>query len=46
MIKKELDGLKVLGSGTLEKKLTVQAAKFSKSAQKAIEDAGGKAEVI
>ena len=46
LVKKELDGLKVLGEGKLEKKLTVQAAKFSKSALKAIEEAGGKAEVL
>ncbi|MBQ6451866.1 MAG: 50S ribosomal protein L15 [Solobacterium sp.] len=46
MIKKELDGLKVLGNGKLEKKITVQAAKFSKSALKAIEEAGGTAEVL
>ncbi|MCH4266132.1 MAG: 50S ribosomal protein L15 [Solobacterium sp.] len=43
---KEYDGLKVLGEGKLEKKLTVKAAKFSKSAQKAIEEAGGTAEVL
>ncbi|MGN1277716.1 MAG: 50S ribosomal protein L15 [Floccifex sp.] len=46
IIKKELSGLKVLGNGELTKNLTVQAAKFSKSAQEAIEKAGGKAEVI
>ncbi|MBQ2712021.1 MAG: 50S ribosomal protein L15 [Clostridia bacterium] len=39
-------GLKVLGNGTLEKKLTVQAAKFTESAKEAIEKAGGKAEVL
>ena len=43
---KEYDGLKVLGEGKLEKKLTVKAAKCSKSAQKAIEEAGGTAEVL
>ena len=32
LVKKELDGIKVLGEGKLEKKLTVQANKFSKSA--------------
>jgi large subunit ribosomal protein L15 len=37
--------VKVLGDGELTKKLTVEAAKFSKSAQEAIEKAGGKAEV-
>jgi large subunit ribosomal protein L15 len=46
MIKNQLDGIKVLGNGTLSKKLTVRAHKFSKTAQKIIEAAGGKAEVI
>lgn len=46
LVKKELDGLKVLGNGKLEKKLTVKAAKFSASAKKAIEEAGGSAEVL
>jgi large subunit ribosomal protein L15 len=46
MIKNQLDGIKVLGNGTLAKKLTVRANKFSESAKKAIETAGGKAEVI
>lgn len=46
MIKKHLDGLKVLGGGKLDKKLTVKAKKFSETAQKAIEDAGGKVEVL
>ena len=46
LVKKELDGVKVLGNGALEKKLTVKAKKFSKTALKAIEDAGGKAEVL
>lgn len=46
LAKKELDGLKVLGNGKLEKKLTVKAAKFSASAKKAIEEAGGTAEVL
>ena len=40
------NGLKVLGSGTLTKKLTVKAAAFSESAKEKIEQAGGKAEVI
>ena len=39
-------GLKVLGNGELTKKVTVQAKKFSKSAQEKIEKAGGKAEVL
>ena len=38
-------GLKILGDGKLTKKLTVKANKFSESAAKAIEKAGGKAEV-
>ena len=46
LVGKEFDGVKVLGAGKLEKKLTVQAAKFSKSAEEAINAAGGKAEVI
>ena len=46
LIKKPDNGLKVLGNGKLEKKLTVKANKFSKSAAEAIEKAGGKAEVI
>ena len=46
LVKKQLDGVKVLGNGKLEKKLTVKAEKFSKSALKAIEEAGGKAEVL
>ena len=46
LLSKEYDGLKVLGGGKLEKKLTVQANAFSKSAEKAISDAGGKIEVI
>ena len=39
-------GYKVLGNGTLTKKLTVKAAAFSASAKEKIEAAGGKAEVI
>ena len=39
-------GLKVLGNGTLTKKITVKAAAFSESAKEKIEQAGGKAEVI
>lgn len=46
LVKKELDGIKVLGNGELEKALTVKANKFSKSAVAAIEAAGGKTEVI
>ena len=46
IINKELDGVKVLGNGKLEKKLTIKANKFSKSALEKIEKAGSKAEVI
>ena len=46
LVGKEFHGVKVLGAGKLEKKLTVQAAKFSESAKTAIESVGGKAEVI
>ncbi len=45
IIKKELDGIKVLGNGDLSKKLTVVAAKFSKAAKEKIEATGGKIEV-
>lgn len=40
------DGLKILGGGTLTKKLTVQANAFSKSAIDAIEKAGGNIELV
>ena len=46
IVRKQLDGIKVLGNGKLEKKLTVSCHKISKSAQAAIEKAGGKVEVI
>ena len=46
IIRKELDGVKILGCGELTKKLTVKAAKFSASAKEKIEAVGGKAEVI
>ncbi len=46
LVKKQLDGIKVLGNGKLTKKLTVKAHKFSKSAKEAIEKVGGKVEVI
>ncbi len=45
-IKQVKDGVKVLGDGTLEKNISVQAQKFSKTAIEKIEAAGGKAEVI
>ena len=46
LIKKTCDGVKVLGDGELTTKLTVKAAKFTKSAVEKIEKAGGKAEVM
>ncbi len=45
IIRKELDGIKVLGNGELTKKLTVVAAKFSKTAEEKIQAIGGKTEV-
>ena len=44
--KREKYGVKIMGRGKLEKKLTVKAQKFTKTAGAAIEKAGGKAEVI
>ena len=46
IIRKEYDGLKVLGRGEITKKLTVKAKIFSASAKEKIEAAGGKVEVI
>lgn len=46
IIKDPKEGIKVLGSGEITKKLTVQAKHFSVSAKEKIEAAGGKAEVI
>ena len=46
IIKNQLDGIKVLGNGKLEKKLTIQANKFSESALAKITESGSKAEVI
>ena len=46
LAKQVKDGIKILGGGDLEKGLTVQANKFSKTAVEKIEAAGGKAEVI
>ena len=46
LVNKTYDGVKVLGNGTLEKKLTVKASKFSASAEAAIKNAGGTVEVI
>ncbi|MBS3971487.1 MAG: 50S ribosomal protein L15 [Erysipelotrichia bacterium] len=46
LVKKSLDGIKILGNGELSKKLTVNANKFSKSAVVVIETAGGSVVVI
>ena len=46
IIKKVKDGVVVLGNGDLSKNLTVQAARFTKSASEKIEAAGGKVEVV
>ena len=45
IVKKTLDGVKILGTGELTKKLTVEAAKFTESAKQKIEAVGGKADV-
>ena len=46
VIKKELDGVKILGNGELTKKLTVKAVAFSATAKDKITAAGGKYEVL
>ena len=46
LVRKELDGLKVLGGGELTKKLTVKATVFSATAKEKIEAAGGKTEEV
>ncbi len=46
LVKRELKGIKVLGSGTLEKKLTVKANLFTNTAITKIEEMGGTTEVI
>ena len=46
ILKNQLDGVKILGSGELEKKLTIKAHKFSASAVEKIEKSGSKIEVI
>ena len=46
LVKNQLDGIKVLGNGELEKKLTIQAHKFSKTAVEKIEKSGSKIEVM
>lgn len=46
LVNKVIDGVAILGNGELTKKLTVQAARFTKTASEKIEAAGGKAEVV
>ena len=46
LVSKKYDGVRILGKGALEKKLTVKAAGITASAKEKIEAAGGKAEVI
>ncbi len=46
LVKQQYNGIKVLGTGKLEKKITIQANKFSASALEKIKEAGSKAEVI
>lgn len=46
LVKKAANGVKILGAGELDKKLTVQAQKFSKAAEEKITAKGGKVEVI
>jgi len=46
LVRKDFNGIKVLGAGKLERKLTVQAHAFSNSAKEAIEALGGVAELI
>jgi large subunit ribosomal protein L15 len=46
IIKKVCDGVAILGNGELSKKLTVQAARFTKTASEKIEAVGGKVEVV
>jgi large subunit ribosomal protein L15 len=46
LVKRTVDGVKILGNGDINKKLTVRVAAFSESAKQKIEAAGGKTEVI
>ena len=46
IIKKQLSGIKVLGHGTLDKKITIKAHRYTQSALRKIEESGSKAEVI
>jgi large subunit ribosomal protein L15 len=44
LVRRELDGVKILGDGDLDRPLTVRAERFSKTAKEKIEKAGGKVE--
>lgn len=46
LVKKVVDGVKILGNGELTKKLEVRATKFTKTAQEKIQSVGGKVEVM
>ena len=46
IIKNPMDGIKIMGDGEIDRKLTVRAQKFTAAAKEKIEAAGGKAEVI
>jgi large subunit ribosomal protein L15 len=46
LVRRELDGVKILGDGELDRPLTVRAERFSKTAREKIEKAGGKVEVL
>ena len=46
LVKKTLDGIKVLGNGEITKSFTVKAAKFTAAAAEKIEKAGGKAQLV
>ena len=46
LLKNQLDGVKVLGDGEIEKKLTIKANKFSKTAIEKLEKSGSTIEVI
>ena len=46
LVKKVFDGVAILGNGDINRKLTVKAAKFTKTASEKIEAAGGKVEVV
>lgn len=46
LVRKRNIPIKILGNGKLSKRLTIQAAKFSLAAKKAIEDLGGKTEIV